>query len=350
MLLEGQVDHSKLVRVTNTRDGAEVRQGIEWLPTAKARPFSWPVNNPGEECRCRSNSAIERMRNAASDQFGNEAGFLIGVNGSYARKEATRKSDVDFFFLGLGGQTSDLVEKKRAFQEVLTKDLDLACPEGAGVFEQPLSALKISEIGGLQDDNVTITRRMLLLLEGEWVFNEDAFHGFRRRLLEGYLHSEPGKDKICLFMLNDIIRYWRTMCVDLEYKATVAQKAREIRLIKLRFSRMLLYISGVLAVGKGYGLSFEEKLDSLDRNFKTPPLERFRSIVGKRGTDALELYAEFLKTLDTPCNRAALESDGPDGRVFKAMSEKAGCFRDGLYRLLLEMYSQGNPTIRAMLL
>ena len=66
-----------------------------------------------------------------------------------------------------------------------------------------------------------------------------------------------------MFLLNDVIRYWRTICIDLEHKVRADNKARDIRLIKLRFSRMLLYASGVLAIGEGYRRSSEEKLESL---------------------------------------------------------------------------------------
>ena len=66
-------------------------------------------------------------------------------------------------------------------------------------------------------------------------------------------------------------------------------KAREIRLIKLRFSRMLLYASGVLAIGQGHGLSYEKKIESLRALFGTYPIDRIQSVVGEKAAPVLDL-------------------------------------------------------------
>ena len=143
------------------------------------------------------------MRRAALDRFGGAADFLIGINGSYARREATQGSDVDLFFLATGSEVSLATEKQGEFRKLLRADLNLRLPASGGVFEKPLPVDNIFEIGGLNDDNATLTRRMLLLLEGEWVFNEASFRSVRRSLLHKYLHHGPGADKICMFLLND---------------------------------------------------------------------------------------------------------------------------------------------------
>lgn len=293
------------------------------------------------------------MREIARAEFGNETEFLIGVNGSFARREATRASDVDFFFLAV---TPDVLplrkvrERKATFEELLEKNLNIRLPASEGVFDKPLAVDKICEIGGLKDKNVTITRRMLLLLEGEWVFNEKAFHAVRDRLLDEYLRNDPGSDKICMFLLNDIIRYWRTICIDLEHKSDTGEKPREIRLIKLRFARLLLYASGVFAIGHGYGLSAAEKKVSLVELFGMSPIDRIEEILGEKAAPVLDRYAHFLEALDEPSIRRSLEKDGPESETFKNMSKCAGRFRDSLHCLMREHFANDNPTIRALLL
>ena len=74
-------------------------------------------------------------------------------------------------------------------------------------------------------------------------------------------------------------------------------KARDIRLIKLRFSRMLLYASGVLAIGRGYGLSLEDKLESLQTLLGKYPIDRIWSVVGEKAEPVFDLYAGFLEAL-----------------------------------------------------
>ena len=290
------------------------------------------------------------MREAARNRFGNDTEFLIGVNGSYARREVTTGSDIDFFFLATKTDASSLIERQDGFRETLKTDLNMKLPAKKGVFGKPLGVKKILKIGGRKDNNETLTRRMLLVLEGEWVFNESAFHDVRNRLLKKYLHDKPGKDKICMFLLNDIIRYWRTICIDLEHKVYADNKAREIRLIKLRFSRMLLYASGVLAIGQGHRLSYEEKIESLRALFGTYPIGRIQAVVGEKATPVLDLYAEFLEALDTPQSRDSLENEGREGQAFVDMSNRAGQFRDSLHCLLQGHFASDNPTIRALLL
>ncbi len=91
---------------------------------------------------------------------------------------------------------------------------------------------------------------MLYLLQGEWLYNEAGFERVRADLIEHYVTEELEERKLCRYLLNDIIRYWRTICVDFEEKTAAGNKPRAIRLIKLRFARMMLYFGGVAAISK----------------------------------------------------------------------------------------------------
>ena len=276
--------------------------------------------------------------------------FLVGVNGSYARREATKGSDIDYFFLATNNDISSLRERQTAFEDFVRMHTNLQLPASDGVFAEPLPVNDICRIGGQGDSNVTLTRRMLLLLEGEWLFNESGFHDVRSRLLEKYLYDQPGEDKICMFLLNDIIRYWRTICVDLEQKIYADNKPREIRLIKLRFSRMLLYASGVLAIGQGHGLRYEDKKRSLNALLAKHPIDRIQFIAREAAAPVLDLYAEFLKALGTPDIRDSLADEGRNSLVFEDLRHKAGRFRDDLHHLFQNHLEDDNPSIRALLL
>ena len=305
-----------------------------------------------KSCASRSEAKIEAMRKIACREFGTDSSLVIGVNGSYARREATEGSDVDLFFLTNGNDITSTRRQQERFQSLLESELQMKLPTLGGVFSCPLTMKQIEEIGGQPDNNVTITRRMLLLLEGEWIFNELGFRNMRRKILKRYLHDEPGKDKICMFLLNDIIRYWRTICVDLEHKTYGGGKAREIRLIKLRFSRMLLYVSGIFSVGIGYGLPAEKKMEQLESTFTQYPIERMRDIVGQRLDTVLEIYAEFLEALDDAATRERLESGLSGTEDFEHLTSRARLFRDSLHCMLRRQFPEDgdNPTLRAILL
>ncbi|MBB4276393.1 hypothetical protein [Rhizobium mongolense] len=300
-----------------------------------------------------SEAKLETLRAAATTMFGEASGFVIGVNGSLARREYTSGSDIDLFFLVLDGDIPAAKKAQESFRQKL-QEIGVKMPASGGVFEEPLPADEmLTTIGGNDDTNTFITRRMLFLLEGEWILNKPAFEQTRQALIARYVEHGLDEKKICLFLLNDIIRYWRTICVDYEYKVAGGGKAKAVRLIKLRFSRMLLYFAGVVAIGQTQGVPYEEKLKILNDLLSTPPIERLRSVIGDKSQASLQLYAEFLIALDNQETRKQLELLGDDGMssiAFATLSEKARAFKDSLFEILLTELGTGHPVIKALLL
>lgn len=306
-----------------------------------------------DKAREESENGLVKIRAAAAELFTGDDSIIIGVNGSYARREVTQGSDVDLFFLFDKAELADVTAKQVAFRKVL-EAANFKMPSPGGVFDAPLSVGALSQtIGGMEDNTKHITRRMLLLLEGEWIHNEEEFEETRLRLLTQYIPKDIRPDQICLFLLNDIIRYWRTICVDFEHKVQKENKDRAIRLIKLRFSRMMLFVAGVFAVSETYNLKRKDKLLRLNELLKLPPYKRLQEIVGVDANPALNLYAEFLHALDTEEIRDALSQPSPDGentQEFATLREKAQEYRNCLLALIYQRCSDPNPTINALLL
>lgn len=300
-----------------------------------------------------SERGLDSMRHQATQMFGGDQAIIIGVNGSYARREVTQGSDIDLFFLYDAADKREVIAKQDAYRELL-RSIGFKMPATDGVFSEPLSVSVLSEmIGGMDDSNMQITRRMLLLLEGEWVYNKDSFDNARERLLKQYVPDNLRKEQICLFLLNDVIRYWRTICVDFEYKVQNDGKPRAIRLIKLRFSRMMLFLAGVLAIGETHRLHQSEKITKLSELFAIPAYERVSNIIGDQAQPALELYAEFLSALDDEYIRKTLSQPSPAGEQsdeYNVLRDKAHRFRGHLVELLQAHYGNANPTLAALML
>ena len=303
--------------------------------------------------RERSEDILKTLRSVAAELPCLTSDIIIGVNGSVARREVTSGSDVDLFFLTLDG---DLAAAKSAQEEYRAKLVEkgIKMPAHGGVFENPIRTTQLTAtIGGEDDTNTYITRRMLYLLEGEWVANESGFNDLRSTLIARYISEDLDDQKIVRFFLNDVIRYWRTICVDFEHKTADSTKPRAIRLVKLRLSRMLLYVAGIAAARQTVGCNSEAKRMKLAELLAVPPLERLGLIHGQDKLQKVQaLYANFLSALDSEEIRARLELPGAEGvatKEFEQLTEVARDFKVELLTLL-GMDTNGDPLMEALLL
>jgi len=304
-------------------------------------------------CKGNADNSVFQMREVASELFGGRRDIIIGVNGSVARREYTSGSDVDHFFLSTSEEIIDFSQEEKEFRKILTIR-GLKLPSTGGVFEGALPKSKLLRpIGGDEDVNRTLTRRMLFLLEGEWIFNQDAFEELRYELIAQYVAEDLEAQKLALYLLNDIIRYWRTICIDFEYKTSDGVKPRAIRLTKLRISRMLLCFAGIVAVAESNNLPAKEKRERLVELFSIQGIDRLDNLLKDKFYSARRCYGEFLEKLDNKNFRQVLELQGAQGletQEYKDMISLARDFKDKLVRILLDHYGADSAIVKAILL
>lgn len=256
--------------------------------------------------------------------------------GSLARREWTNGSDVDWTLLIDGTADSEHRKTSRRIAKAI-EDAGLAPPGSEGIFgNMAFSHELVHHIGGQADSNRNTTQRILMLLEAVSLTTpQDDISGYERtvrQILRRYLksdsnfHTREGNDsRIPRFLLNDIVRYWRTICVDFAYKDwEQGGKKWAIRNIKLRTSRKLLFVAGLFTVfscyknetlarnvneSKDYSLPLEEHL----LNFvHATPLNIFVWTLKNLGFESecgefLNAYEEFLSLLDNKSIRRRLE-------------------------------------------
>jgi len=154
--------------------------------------------------------------------------------GSIARQEYTLGSDVDWTLLVDGLADPGHATIAHAIDKELHA-LNLHGPGPTATFGSiTFSHELIHHIGGQSDSNQNTTQRILLLLESAPIGRPEAYERVISAILSRYLdndisfltQSSSGQHyKVLRFLLNDIVRYWRTMCVDYATKFRERQGA-----------------------------------------------------------------------------------------------------------------------------
>jgi hypothetical protein len=295
------------------------------------------------EARRVTKQRLEEMRAALSSVECDTRASIV-LFGSWGRQELTSQSDDDW---------TVLVDREADSVRPLTVEVGKLIgtgdrrPGAQGIFADAIACDDLVECIGLEeDDNNNLTRRLLLLLESVAVLNESAHCHCRRRVLEGYLDDSVKDFRPPRFLLNDVIRYWRTICVDFvgkERRGTGEKWA--LRNLKLGLSRKALFAGGLLPVLSCHRFAANDIGSFLDDAFETPSIDRIaKSFLDLGAVDAgvraVGAYDAFIGLLNDTAVRGELESlsrdEAMESEVFKHGKRLVKDFQQGLLALLFE--------------
>lgn len=297
----------------------------------------------------------------AGDLLPRDEGSMV-VFGSLARGEFTPGSDLDWAFMIDGRADSGHLEIAHLIRRRL-HDARYQVPGQTGVFGGLVfSHDLIHAIGGDEDTNKNMTRRLLLLLESMPISASESDH-VHDRVLNGILYryvqedasfisSNRVRNRIPRFLLNDVVRFWRTMAVDYanKYRAR-AGDGWALRNIKLRMSRKLLFSSGMfMCFSWALGDNEVPEEQFLDQKLvmhlrgwtQRPPLESLAAVVESYAPSLaggiFDSYDTFLDLLFDEDKRKALAQLSPEDAyksdLFLEAREVATTFDDALTNLL----------------
>jgi hypothetical protein len=288
--------------------------------------------------RERTSAGIARLR-AALDPIALDPGAAVVLFGSWGRRELTRRSDDDWAVLTDGGaRPPDL--------HAVAAALGGSAPGRSGVFGDHISCDDLlSRIGLDQDSNTNLTRRMLLMLESQPVAGDDAHRRCWERVLDGYLEDADRPYRPPRFFLNDLIRYWRTICVDFVGKEREGGEKWGIRNAKLRTSRKVLFAAGLVPLLQCHRFDRAQRREYLAAQLAAPATDRLAAAfldVGARdaGVRALSAYDRWLAVLDDEARRSELEQltkeTAHESLVFRDVRRHAAELERGLLVLLFD--------------
>ena len=267
----------------------------------------------------------------------------VVLMGSWGRGELTSGSDDDVLVLATGEDRPEH-EIRPAVEELRGA---LRPPAGdQGIFNCAVSLTRLASIGLEADDNANTTRRLLLLLESAPLLGARAHRAALAALLDAYLADDRKDRRPPRFLLNDVVRYWRTICVDFEGKARGGDERKwALRHAKLRTSRAMLFAGGLVPVLECHHVVADEVPRLLLEQFALPPTDRLAAaFLGYDAADAgartFGAYDRFLGLLDDPAARAELERLGREevhaSAVFQTARRLGREVQQGLLALLFE--------------
>jgi predicted nucleotidyltransferase len=306
-----------------------------------------------------SKSILKSFRAELKEIGADSKDACVYVTGSVARGEASSESDVDLFILDTADENRAQIALSNIDASLLRADLiragrKLGLPEfsGDGIYldVHRLTAM-VTNLGYPRDDYTnSFTARLLLMLESKPLLNKEAHLVARNTIAERYFRDYPANEKFFqpTFMANDILRYWKTLCLNYEaeqndgapsgYDAETWRRRNRLRNIKLKFSRMwmchsaLAYLLAVSAEAKT--VSPEDALKMMELS----PRQRFEGLA-KYGADralinsVLESYSWFLENLP-PRKQDAYEWVGEKEKWQDARSQ-GQAFGDSVVDLLM---------------
>lgn len=291
-----------------------------------------------EEAASRSRELVDRatadLRGAVPLPEGQPLPLDVVLLGSAARQELTGESDFDFLVIahGIPGLLEDETTKQpvhatlkiAAALQDLQKRRELESAGATGIFGQIVSAPDLIERIGLEKDtNETHTHRILLLEESVSIYQPELRENLLRAMLERYLDDYRTEPKVGVprFLLNDVERYWRTICVDyqakhwgklpLRFRVELDPGAKfdwGLRYFKLLISRKLTFVGTVTSLLLCKHLQIQQPdVDFLFAQFEMPALARIAQLHEHLEPAQLQALAEVLTIADEFSAKLATE-------------------------------------------
>jgi hypothetical protein len=216
------------------------------------------------ERRSQTSQRISQLQTKLEVAAGITAGkACVYATGSYGRGEASTFSDLDLFIVSLvetkDGETQSVL---RRLDEILlkaqlinaTRQLDIKEFDGDGRWLVGYSVDHLTKTLGKPEDDAlnTFTARLLLLLESHPLLEDSVYAEVMNDVIDAYWrdYSDHKDSFVPAFLTNDILRLWRTFCVNYEANTfsepTTENAKRKSKNYKLKHSRLLTCFSALM--------------------------------------------------------------------------------------------------------
>lgn len=309
---------------------------------------------------------------AADEVYGQRC--CVYATGSFGRLDAGPGSDLDLFIVVETDGSSAKKPLLNAVDEIkLKNELILSAEknnvakfDGGGRFLSSHTKKSFIEwLGSSEDDyRNTLTGRMLMLLESKPLVGGNIYQQTIDMVIGRYFRDFDSHESnfVPAFLFNDIIRMWRTFCVNYEFYRRDGDSRDKVKNLKLKFSRMLTCYSGIIYLLATYAQQGSVNPSNVREMVLLSPTERLQLIanpdfgfdetvgseLAQAAESALTGYSNFLELTHQGTKKAAkLYADEETrwrnesyafGRSLSTMIDTLGQVSsqaDGLRRLIL---------------
>lgn len=301
-------------------------------------------------------------------KFGSNAS--VYATGSYGRCEAGADSDLDLFIATRSvieqegrvasrpiSRLSEIVLKANLIQA--TDDLGLPEFDGDGEYLRCYTNIELVKTLGQPEDDAlnTFTARLLLLLESTPLIGGEIYNEVMDDVIAAYWRDyQDHKEQFSpSFLVNDILRLWRTFCVNYEARTKTSPRElknkRRVKNYKLKHSRMLTCYSAILSLLAVYRCQGTVHPDDFKCIVNRTPTERLEWLADVKECatahdhirDLLSAYAMFLERTSIGSSELAKLFDNKETHL--SYMREANEFGDKVY-LALRSVGEDTPFYR----
>ncbi len=291
-----------------------------------------------EAIQSRINYSRQFLQNTVSTfreyDGGKNTSVCVFAAGSLGRYETGQISDLDLFIVS--SKKIGKLDEYKLFSDLIRLNEDLHLPEFSsdGKFLKVHHLEELIKATGDDKDDLEnqFTTRLLLLLESKPISNDTLYEECLAQVLGNYFRDSSGRKNFQpLFLLNDILRYWRTLCLNYE-RDRGNDKPWWKKNLNLKFSRKLTVFSTVLAIVS----KLVSTSDELVNFSKYVPLERLALSLDQIGDQslitpykqALDNYESFLAA------KSHAELELKEEEIIEEFRLKADLFGEFIYQAL----------------
>jgi predicted nucleotidyltransferase len=275
----------------------------------------------------------------------------IAIAGSFGRFEGSRSSDADCIVV-LEDDVALRIDVARDALSAITdhlEQMEIGAPNPTGSFAKPRRRAELlpdplkGDMGSDSEATDIISKRMLMLLESRPVLHDAQYHSCVHGIFDRYaqyVRADTAKEH--LYLLNDLVRYFRYICVNYQAKFDLEHESWPLRNLKLRHSRIVMYMGLLALLGEASKYQDDQKVTTVEAGLSLTPLDRIAHVYARNEDPTFclvaELYETFLARVSDQTTRDELNgleySSRYDNALFSDLKKNSDTLQTELVRFI----------------